>query len=503
MNNINNLNNQLSAMGLPTITDEATCEEREQYLSHLAEADWDNEKWLKKLKTLQQKYLVNFYKYVAIVYPYLRFEIGEDKTYWNYNVDDGVYDEMSAVTAKELVIRLLIDEDLVGNANENTAKTILARYRACFPERGNGYDEFDVDDNWFHAANGWVNVDTLAFELHTPSRISRRKSAVTYDAEAVCPVYDKFVEKDLQLKEDQVRVIDQFSGLILTSDIRYQKMLTLVGRPGCGKSTLLNTWSHVLGEMALEKKLTELSSESARFAGSQFVGSTLCWFDEVNVKKAEMSNNLGTLITGETINVERKGINGITKARNSVKCVLTANLLPMTAEIGMYRRLILINIPVSFSEEEREDKEMPDKLKAEGSGILNRMLAGLQDLRKMRGFTVIAGHADLIEEYKAQSDTIAEFLDEYFDVGTVDDFVPTKEMYKAYQHFAEGNSWTRSITPQKFGRLLKGQPLSRFAKIEPSRLSSDGSRGWSGLKLKKGYEFDAAGIIVSAFGGEF
>jgi phage/plasmid-associated DNA primase len=83
---------------------------------------------------------------------------------------------------------------------------------------------------------------------------------------------------------------------------------------------------------------------------------------------------------------------------------------------------------------------------------------------------------------------LAEFLDEYFDVGTEDDFIETKELFHAYQHFAEGNSWTRSITSQKFGRLLSSQPLTRFAKIKPKRTKFD--RGWTGLKLKSGYKFD-------------
>ena len=338
-------------------------------------------------------------------------------------------------------------------------------------------------------------LTTLEFTNHTPDRLSRRKSAVSYDAVATCPVYDKFLDEDLQLKEDQVRVINQFSGLILTNEMKHEKMLTLLGRTGCGKSTLLNTWSRVLGEMALEKKLTELSSESARFAGSQFIGSTLCWFDEVDVKKAEMGNNLGTLVTGKHINVERKGINGIKKALNTVKCVLTANRLPMTAEIGIYRRLIMIPIQVSFYESGVEDKDIDSKLAEEASGILNRMIRGLHDLKKMGTFTVISGHDDLIEEYKAQSDTIAEFLDEYFEVGNEEDFVETKNLFESYRHFAEGNSWTRSITPQKFGRLLASQPLTRFAKIQSKRTKH--SRGWTGLKLKNEYKFnDSTGLII-------
>lgn len=474
------------------------CPERDEYKNFInddSNREMEPKKYAGIKKVLAENYRLAFHNYVAEVYPYLRFEVGEDGVYWNYNETSGVYEEFNGVTVKEWVIKLLIDDDLRGSANETFAKTVMGRYRACYQERGCAYDDFDKAEGWFHANNGWVELATMVFEPHTPERLSRRKSAVSYDAEAVCPVYDKFLDEDLQLKEDQVRVINQFSGLILTNEMKHEKMLTLLGRTGCGKSTLLNTWSRVLGEMALEKKLTELSSESARFAGSQFIGSTLCWFDEVDVKKAEMGNNLGTLVTGKHINVERKGINGIKKALNTVKCVLTANRLPMTAEIGIYRRLIMIPIQVSFYESGVEDKDIDSKLAGEASGILNRMIRGLHDLKKMGTFTVISGHDDLIEEYKAQSDTIAEFLDEYFEVGSEEDFVETKNLFESYRHFAEGNNWTRSITPQKFGRLLASQPLTRFAKIQSKRTKH--SRGWTGLKLKDEYKFnDSTGLII-------
>ena len=150
---------------------------------------------------------------------------------------------------------------------------------------------------------------------------------------------------------------------------------------------------------------------------------------------------------------------------------------------------------MSFYESGVEDKDIDSKLAEEASGILNRMIRGLHDLKKMGTFTVISGHDDLIEEYKAQSDTIAEFLDEYFEVGNEEDFVETKNLFESYRHFAEGNSWTRSITPQKFGRLLASQPLTRFAKIQSKRTKH--SRGWTGLKLKNEYKFnDSTGLII-------
>lgn len=479
-----NINQQLEEIGLEPLTEVDRCPERKYYRKLLQDAESDP----KKLKSAATQYTYAFHHHFAQVYEHLLYEAGDDKTYWLYDETEGVYRELSGVGAVALVLKLLEAEGLRERATESTGKTVLARYRANYIDRGKSFDDFDSDDSLFHANNGWVQLKSLEFTEHTPALLSRIKSAVDYKADASCPHYDKFIDEDLRFKEDQVRVIDQFSGLTLVNDIKYQKMLTLLGRPGCGKSTLIDAWMNVLGDKSMEKKLTELSGDAMRFAGAQFVGSTLCWFDEVDVKKAEMGNSLGTLITGSHISVERKGINGIVKARNTVKCVLTANRLPMAAELGIYRRLIMIPIQVSFVEDGTEVLDMPEKLRSEASGILNRMILGLQDLRKMGRFTVIEGHEELIEEYKAQSDTMAEFLDEYFEPASDEHYVETTTLFAAYRHFAEGNSFTKMITPQKFGRLLATQPLDRFARITPTRPNR--VRCWSGLKLKSEYKFD-------------
>jgi phage/plasmid-associated DNA primase len=199
-----------------------------------------------------------------------------------------------------------------------------------------------------------------------------------------------------------------------------------------------------------------------------------------------MGNVLGTLITGLKINVERKGINNITSAQNTLKCVLTANSLPLSAEHGIYRRLILIPLPRSFYEDGTANVEMINKLKGEASGILNRMLRGYHDLIKMRGFTVISGHDELIEQYKAESNVISEFLDEYF-VPTEDAIrIESRLLYESYRAFT-GDRIFNTLTPQRFGRMVSTQPLIRFSKIQA--VQSHGVRYWTGLRLKDNYKF--------------
>ncbi len=488
------LNAQLRDMGIDEIKDVDSCPERTAYVRHLQKAEYGDKEWHATLKYLREQYKLAFHDYFASFHEHLIYEEGEDKVYFDYNPETGIYEELAFSTVRGWLLNILQKEDLRECATEGFAKNCLARFRGMNPQRGVSYGDFDDTPDWFHASNGWVNVKTQAFEPHTPDRLSRIVSAVAYDAKAKCPRYDKFLDEDIQVVADAVRVIDQFSGLLLIPDIRYQKMLTIIGKPGSGKSTLLDIWSSVLGEMATQKRLTDLQGDSYRFAGASLLGRTLCWFDEVDVKRSEMGNNLGTLVTGSKITVERKGVNGIVSGRNQLKCILTANSLPMSSEHGMYRRLILVHFARSFYDEMTTEVDINEQLEAEASGILNRMLKGLADLQKNRGFTVIAGHEDLIEEYKASSDTIAEFLDTYFEFNAKATPLETSKLFNAYKLFANDRH-SSSITPQRFGRLLQSQPLNRFAGIS-NKKGTGGVRQWVGLQLKNGFDFNSDDEIV-------
>lgn len=444
---------------------------------------------VKEYENLRKKHLIAFYKYVAMREPHLLFERGTEKTYWRYNYETGVYDDLTNVDAVEIITKLLIDEGFRVEGKVTMARQVLLNYRAMFPQRGVSFSDFDNYDDYFHAKNGWVNLETGEFSGHTPLRLSRRVSAVSFDPDATCPLYDKMLDSDFQLKKDQIRVIDQFSGLLLTGDISHQKMLTLIGKPGCGKSTLIDVWKSVLGDMATSNSLTDLTGDRFRFIGASLAGRTLCHFDEVDVKRSEMGSNLGNLITGTTFRLERKGENNVTNARNRLKCVLTANSMPQSAEIGIFRRIIFIEFVRSFYDEETVDRQLPKKLQGEISGILNRMIRGLADMRKMGGFTMIEGHDDLIEGYKVSSNTVAEFLNEYFEPGTEEDSVSSTVLFNTYKEFMGDNRFKMTLTPQRFGQLLGSQPLRAFTNMRSTK-GAKGIRYWTGIRIRDEYTLD-------------
>jgi P4 family phage/plasmid primase-like protien len=450
----------------------------------------------------------NFYKFIAREFPNLIFEKDNEHQYFLYDEERGVYDSLTDVFIKELVTRMYINEGFADKGKVGEVRQCLLRMRSMFPERGVKLEHFDNDDNMFHCANGWLNVITHEFEPHTPKRLSRYTATVKYDKNATAPSYEAMM-KSYGLSDDKLRVLHQFSGLCLTGDISQQKMLVLLGRPGCGKSTVVEIWRKVLGQIAIVKSLTTFSNEGAvRFIGGQLAGKTLIHFDEADVKRAELGAHISNLVTGDVIDVERKMVNVENIiVKNRLKCILSANKLP-PGQDGIFRRMILIKFEKSFTDDMTADRGLPAKLEAELSGILNRMLEGLADLRKMGVFTEIAGHDELIEEYKAESDIMAEFMETFFDPifnfseeeGRASGGIPSSVMFATYRKWAEDNGVDRvlKLTPQKFGRMLAGVSLNKFAKVKSHRTSKD--RTWRGLKPKEGVVLVASGehYVISA-----
>lgn len=462
------------------------CPERTAYLNWLDVPK--EEGWEKTRKILETDYLNNLHKWLAHEYPHLLFEIGEDKSYWNYDEEEGTYKPLQFPSVRSLVLGLLIDDGLTGKATEYAAKNTLNKYRTVYHERGASFDSFTYDDTWLHLKNGWLNRETLEFQDHTPDRLSLYKMEVTYDPEAKCPLYDQFLDKDSQMPEDQVRVIDQYSGYMLTNSIRAQQMLIFEGRPGCGKSMLPEIWMEVLGQKATTKNLASLDSGKIRFIGESLAHKTLCWFDEANPKTSNINEFFMGLITNKVLEIERKGINSIDNVRNTLKLVMSLNELPDHMPEGMNRRYRHIVFNRSFTDDGTVDPFYQKKIiESELPGVLNRMLRGLKDFEKMGGLTSIAGEEERKQNYTLAADDLSSFVFDHFDPTT--DGIAYHTCREVRDAFAAEypKGYNKSLSIQMFNKKMRSIRLPQFKHVYSKK--SSGEVKFVGIRLKEGRSF--------------
>lgn len=453
----------------------------------VSEEDDKEKRKLKAATIATEKDFLNLYHIkFAELYPCLLFENGEDSTYWIYDTDSGLYKKLNQSSTRSILMRALMNDGLTPTIA--WVRECLAQFRAEFPDRGHDYSEFDSSsENDLHVENGWVNLKTLTLTAHTPDKLSTIKAHVVFDHEALCPTYDRLFT-DWEMTEDQVKVMDEFSGYLLTNEVERGRMLVLEGEPGTGKSLVANIWTHILGDLAARECSLDLFKDNRRFVWSTFVGKRLVWFNETDPKRTQLGADLQKMIDGKTFSVERKGVNEQSEHVNMAKCVLTTNGLPDNMGAGMESRILYIKYTKVFRGTKDENAYLFDEVMKESSGILNRMIKGLQKLREQGKYTKIENQDDIMNEYRRTASLPVEFLEVHFEPCNdedVDTFIYNRDFRTAFHAYAKGNVGYYT-SPEKIAKEILRNPPSAFKQTLQQARRKDG-RGFTGIKLKDNF----------------
>ena len=110
--------------------------------------------------------------------------------------------------------------------------------------------DFDADPWLLNCANGTVDLRTGELRAHDRADLLTCLSPVSYDLEAGCPIFEKFVYK---IQANNIRVYDflqRVLGYALTGSTQEQCLFILWGSGANGKSTLINLVTRLLGNYA-------------------------------------------------------------------------------------------------------------------------------------------------------------------------------------------------------------------------------------------------------------
>jgi putative DNA primase/helicase len=261
-----------------------------------------------------------------------------------------------------------------------------------------------------------------------------------------------------------------------------QRFVFFWGKGRNGKTTLLEAWSAVMGSYARSIPVeTFIDSGRARGAGqatpdlAMLRGIRFVHTDEPD-KGTKLSEGLIKRITGGDPLEVRDLHRTYFTMRPVCKITITGNYRPKIqggeSSQGIWRRLILIHWPVTLQITEL-DKRLPEKLRAEASGILNRMLDGLRDFLDY-GLLIPDDVQATTEEFREESDTLGRFLEEctVCDVNASTDTATFHATYVAWaKHHGE-----RVWSAKTFGMAMRERGL---------RQQRDKVRRWIDIRLIK------------------
>ncbi len=282
-----------------------------------------------------------------------------------------------------------------------------------------------VDTDWFrnstrgliNFANGVLNTATNELSPHDPERGFLYVLPFGFEPEAVCPVFDKFME-DITCGDKQLEdVLLEFVGYA-TCDQDYwlQKALLLIGEGSNGKSTFLKIVEELSGrENIAFLSLYDLQVETSR---SMLEGKLLNISDELpnyNFKNTELLKKL----LGGTMTARRLYHDGVV-IENSTKFIFAGNEIPSTNDVseGLFRRLVIIPFNARFKlgpgekDIKAADPKLLKKIKAELPGIFNRVMRHYKALKKRGHLAEAVKSAKELSRYRDEVDRVGSWVKE-------------------------------------------------------------------------------------------
>jgi len=305
--------------------------------------------------------------------------------------------------------------------------------------------------------NGTLEVegDRVKLREHRPEDFLTYVLPYAYEPEAKAPIFGRYLER--VLPEPQSRdILQEFIGYVFTSGLKLEKSLVLYGGGQNGKSVFFETATELFGkENIAHKGLGDLCKRGERGDNhrAEVENKLINYASELNPHGADV--DIFKAITSQEPITARRLYKDSFTFRPTVKLIFNANKLPKETERteAYFRRLIIIPFEVTIPDKEKDPELHSKIIENELPGVLNWAIEGLRRIQRNRKFTESPQAAEALEAYKRETNSSAQFVEEYGLTPSYGGFIPTVELYRTYSEFCNESGYKR-LSKVNFGKEL-------------------------------------------------
>jgi putative DNA primase/helicase len=378
-------------------------------------------------------------------------------------------------------------QNRVRNCNSRLCSEVINTIRrSTYVDR----NEFETIPNLVNIKNGIYDIEKNVLLPHSPKYLFRVQHPIEYKEGVRSEEFDTYLEDCLHDEKDRITVWEEMASIFLPG-MKFEKAFIHEGIGSNGKSTCF----HVIDSLAGEKNTSHVSIHELtenRFAASRLDGKCLNTCAEISDDELKQTRNLKALISGDDIEVEKKGKDMFTM-KNRAKMFFAANKLP---EINKFReaelrRFIVTHWNQKFksnpTQEDLEngikkaDIDLNEKLTTPESlsGIFNLVMIHARKLIQQKRFTYEQSVEQLQREWKDKEDIIETFANLHLKPKDGNE-IAKSTVYAEYETWCSENK----IIP-KSQREFNSR-IKEFFGLDDTRSKIDGKTTvvWCNLQIK-------------------
>lgn len=329
------------------------------------------------------------------------------------------------------------------------------------------------------------NKQKRATREHTPAFFTTMSLPFSYDPEAESPeAWIEFLAATWPGEDgvDAAALLAEWFGYVLSRDMKYHKMLWIIGPTRSGKGLISRTLTALVGpDVTCSPTLSSLGD---RAGGQVLIGKRLSVIGDARLSRRRhdtpaIIERLLSISGGDRQTFPRKYLPDWT-GTPEVKFVLLSNDLPPLADESgaLLGRLLLLETTKSHIG--REDRFLEARIMRELPGILNWALDGLERLNAQGRFTEPRGSRSIIAAFRNMSAPLTSFVEECCVVAEGAS-VERGALYAAYLRWAEDEGITRPYNKNRFGTALRS--VVPGLETERVRTYEGRARYYTGLTL--------------------
>jgi len=312
--------------------------------------------------------------------------------------------------------------------------------------KNNIYVSLDKENGVINFKNGLFNIKEKKLYKHTPEIFSINQLNVNLNKNAKkIQAVEDFLDKISSYKQERKKTLLEMIGYCMTTSVKLQKAFILYGETARnGKSTLITIITALIGkENTGNISLYDINNN--RFAVAGIKGKLLNAGAEMTEEYLKDISRLKMCITGDNIEIEEKF-----KQRETIspyaKFIFNANTLPAVADKtnGFYRRLQIIPLEKSFTDEESKNFDINELLNQNALEYLAKI--ALDAYISMNGQFSNHIESDLeVNKYMVSANSILSFVNdkEYISslINDINGPPFAKKVYEKYEKYCADNKW--------------------------------------------------------------
>lgn len=336
-------------------------------------------------------------------------------------------------------------------------------------------------------SNGVLDVSRRELAEHSPERFVLHALPYPYSPTAKAPEWAKFLRSLWPDDDEQIALLQEWFGYVVSGDVSLQKMLLLIGPTRSGKGVITRVLEALLGREACCS--VSLDAFGQNFGLASAVGRSLITVPDARFDgrgQAAVVERLLTISGNDSISVDRKNRERW-EGRLGARVMVITNELPMLHETSG----ALVGRFVGPCETEQswlgnEDTDIERRVMAELSGVFRWAMQGYARLVERNGgrFTEPASARSLRREWTDLNAPVMAFVNQACRLAS-DAQVETGELYEAYCQWAREHGRTQP-SDARFGRDLRST-LGRSIDTQRLRRGNARTYVYVGIALREDF----------------